>query len=107
MRLRYLSILALSAIGFTGAFKAQGQGMSVNASGTPAAASAMLDVQSTSQGMLVPRMSRTQRGLINSPATGLLVYQTDAPAGFYFYNGTAWVSLSTGSPTGAASGDLA
>lgn len=57
-------------------------------------ASAALDVTSTSQGILVPRMTATQRGLIASPATGLLVYQTDAPIGFYYYNGTAWASMS-------------
>ena len=53
-------------------------------------ASAALDVTATDKGMLVPRMTAAQRGLISSPATGLLVYQTDAPKGFYFYNGTAW-----------------
>lgn len=59
--------------------------------------SAALDVTSTTQGMLVPRMTKAQRDLIGSPgtpATGLLVYQTDNTPGFYFYNGTAWVSLS-------------
>ena len=59
-------------------------------------ASAVLDVSSTTRGMLVPRMAATERSAIASPATGLLVYQTDAPAGFYFYNGTAWTSLSAG-----------
>ncbi len=59
-------------------------------------ASAALDVQSTTQGMLVPRMTAAQRGMIATPATGLLVYQTDATAGFYFYNGTTWTSLSGG-----------
>ena len=56
-------------------------------------ASAALDVQSTTQGMLIPRMNATQRGLIATPATGLLVYQTDAPTGFYFYDGTTWTLL--------------
>lgn len=57
-------------------------------------ASAALDVQSTTQGMLVPRMTESQRGMIAAPvATGLLVYQTDGTAGFYFYNGSGWVSL--------------
>ena len=59
-------------------------------------ASAALQVESTSQGMLVPRMTASQRGLIGTPATGLMVYQTDGTAGFYFYNGTAWTSLSGG-----------
>ena len=62
-------------------------------------ASAALDVTSTSQGMLVPRMSKAQRDAINqingvsTPATGLLIYQTDNTPGFYFYNGTLWSSL--------------
>ena len=64
-------------------------------------ASAALDVQSTTQGMLIPRMNATQRGLIATPATGLLVYQTDAPAGFYFYDGAAWSLLGAAGPQGA------
>jgi hypothetical protein len=63
-------------------------------------ASAALDVQSTTQGMLVPRMTSAQRTAIagGNPPAGLLVYQTDGTAGFYFYNGSAWaaVSASTG-----------
>lgn len=57
-------------------------------------ASAALDVTSTSQGMLVPRMTLAQRNAIGSPATGLLVYQTDGTTGFYSYNGTAWTAVS-------------
>jgi hypothetical protein len=75
---------------------------------TPAATAA-LDVTSTTQGMLVPRMLASQRLLIGSPgapATGLLVYQTDGAAGFYFYNGSAWISLNAATPIGAAGGDL-
>lgn len=92
-----------------GTHKVVAQGMSINTTGSAADGSAMLDVTSTTQGMLVPRMTSSQRTLISSPATGLLVYQTDATAGFYFYNGTAWTSLSGGggAPTGAAGGDLA
>jgi trimeric autotransporter adhesin len=62
--------------------------------------SAALDVTSTNKGMLVPRMTEAQKTAIATPATGLLVYQTDATAGFYYYNGTAWVSFSSGA-TGA------
>jgi len=82
--------------------KGHAQGMAVNTSGAAADASAMLDVKSTSQGVLVPRMTAAQRGLIGSPATGLLVYQTDGTAGFYFYNGTQWTSLSGGGSTAPA-----
>jgi trimeric autotransporter adhesin len=58
---------------------------------TPAP-SAALEVTSTgnNKGILIPRVSATQKDAIVSPAEGLLVYQTTAPAGFYYYTGTAW-----------------
>jgi len=52
--------------------------------------SAQLDVVSTSKGFLPPKMTATQRTAISNPATGLLVFQTDAPSGVYYYNGTTW-----------------
>jgi hypothetical protein len=61
--------------------------------------SAQLDVVSTSKGMLLPRMTLAQRNAIASPATGLLVYQTDNTPGFYYYNGASWIQFSTGSAT--------
>jgi hypothetical protein len=51
--------------------------------------SAQLDVTSTTKGMLVPRMTSGQMGLIPTPAPGLLVYQTNGVAGFYYNAGTA------------------
>ncbi len=75
---------------------AYSQGVAINTSGASAHASAMFDVQSTTSGMLIPRMTATERGIILNPATGLLVFQTDAPAGFYFYNGSIWTRLSAG-----------
>ncbi|WP_152558106.1 tail fiber domain-containing protein [Altibacter lentus] len=57
-------------------------------------ASAALDVSSTTAGVLVPRMTEAQRTSIATPATGLLVYQTNNTAGFWFYDGSAWSSLS-------------
>ena len=59
---------------------------------TPHASSA-LDITSTTGGLLVPRMTEVQRDDINSPsnpATGLMIYQTDDTAGFYYYNGSSW-----------------
>ncbi len=71
---------------------AQSQSLSINTDGSSASSSAMLDVKSTSKGLLIPRMSKTERQSIATPAAGLLVYQ-NAPdsTGFYFYNGTAWL----------------
>ena len=40
-------------------------------------ASTALEVVSTSKGVLIPRMTLAQKGAIATPATGLLVYQTD------------------------------
>ncbi len=60
--------------------------------GTPTpAASAQLDVSSTTKGFLPPRMDSTQRNAIVSPATGLTIYNTTIKA-FQVYNGTAWYS---------------
>ena len=39
-------------------------------------ASAKLDVQSTTQGILFPRMTTTQKNAIASPAAGLVIYDT-------------------------------
>lgn len=60
-------------------------------------ASAMLDVSSTSKGLLAPRMTAAQRAAITTPATGLVVFQTDGTDGFYYNAGTSgspdWVQL--------------
>lgn len=55
-------------------------------------ASAALEISSTNKGILVPRMSQGNRPA--SPATGLLIYQTDNTPGFYVYNGIGWVAVS-------------
>ncbi len=104
--MRNVFLLVLIATLFTSISFAQG--VSYNTTGSPAAASAMLDVASTTQGILVPRMTTTQRTGISSPANGLLVYQTDGTSGFYYYNGSAWTSLSGGGggATGPAGGNL-
>ncbi|MET0760623.1 MAG: tail fiber domain-containing protein [Flavobacterium sp.] len=57
---------------------------------TPNASSA-LDITSTTAGLLAPRMTQANKTAISAPATGLLIYQTDGTAGFYYYNGSAWV----------------
>ena len=57
-------------------------------------ASAVLDVTSTTAGLLMPRMTNAQRQAISNPAAGLQVFVTDFNGGrFMFYDGTEWGTL--------------
>lgn len=60
-------------------------------------ASAQMDITSTNKGFLIPRMTLAQRNDISSPASGLLVYQTDDAVGFYYNQGSPnspnWIQL--------------
>jgi len=69
------------------------QSVGINADGSVADASAMLDIKSTTKGLLIPRMTLAQRNAISSPATSLMIYQVDGTAGFYFYNGSVWIPV--------------
>jgi hypothetical protein len=53
-------------------------------------ATAALQVDSTTQGFLPPRMTNVQRAAITTPAIGLVVYCTDAVEGLYVYKSTGW-----------------
>lgn len=53
--------------------------------------SALLEVNSTNKGLLMPRMTTAQRTTIASPAKGLMIFDTDLNA-LYIYDGTTWVS---------------
>jgi len=62
---------------------------------TPAA-NAALDITSTSKGLLIPRMTSSQRSTnIVSPSEGMMVYQTDSVSGIYLYNSAQWKRMST------------
>lgn len=78
-------------------------GVGINEDGSQPDPSAILDVKSSHQGMLIPRMNIRSREAILHPATGLLVYQTDSLDGFYYFDGQNWVRLGQGS--GKALGD--
>jgi hypothetical protein len=58
--------------------------------------SAVLDITSSTQGVLTPRMTTVQRLAISTTITskGLLVFDTDENA-FFFYDGASWVKLSS------------
>jgi len=56
-------------------------------------ASSKLTIDSTTQGVLVPRMTETQINNINLPATGLLVYNTNQNH-MCMFDGSVWKKLS-------------
>ena len=61
-------------------------------------ASSVLDITSTTQGMLTPRMTTAQRAAIVSPADGLMVYDTDIKAFNYYNSSTAvWTVVNSAS----------
>ena len=86
----------LLVIGFAQTLSAQNTFPANGAAGigtsTPASSS-LLDISSTSKGVLMPRMTKTQREAIVSPVEGLLIYQTNNQPGFYYYDGSAWKSV--------------
>ena len=110
-------VLLITMVTFT-----QAQNVGINSSGATPDASAMLDISSSTKGLLAPRMLAAERSAISLPATGLLVYQTDGTPGYYYNSGTSgspvWIRVSSGiytetdpvfvaSPAnGIASGDI-
>ncbi|MEM0993918.1 MAG: hypothetical protein AAGI49_12845, partial [Bacteroidota bacterium] len=85
-------------------FSLQAQ-IGINSDGSAPDPSAMLDVKSTTKGFLTPRMTEAQRDAILTPATGLLIYQTDGITGFYYNEGTpaapAWKRMGNEEPNPA------
>ena len=90
----FFLLVLVSAISFA-------QNVGINSDGSAPHSSAMLDIKSTSGGLLIPRMTEEQRTQIQSPAQGLMVYQTTSPAGFYYFEGSSWslIGGSAGSET--------
>ena len=60
---------------------------------TTAEPSSAFTVASTSQGVLLPKMTLSQRDAISNPTSGLLIFQTDNTPGFYYFDGTSWKGL--------------
>ena len=68
------------------------QNVGINTDGSTPDNSAMLDVKSTTHGILISRLSDAQRNAIPSPATGLLIYNTTTNR-FNYYNGSGWYEI--------------
>src|SRR5687767_3912708 len=98
MKTHLLVILIILTIDVTGQ-------VSVNTAGAPPATSSMLDVSSTSLGILIPRMTTAERNAIVTPAVSLMVFNTTTNA-YNFWNGTAWVELLAGPMKIVYDGDI-
>lgn len=75
---------------------------SLKVGGTAAAnAAAALELNSTTKGFLISRMTSTQRDAISSPPTALMIYNTTTSE-YEFYDGSTWSALGLGDVTGPA-----
>tara|TARA_Y200000002_G_scaffold379741_1_gene389682 strand:+ start:191 stop:1702 length:1512 start_codon:yes stop_codon:yes gene_type:complete len=63
---------------------------------TTAEPSSAFTVASTTQGVLLPKMTLSQRDAISNPTSGLLIFQTDNTPGFYYHDGTQWINIASG-----------
>jgi uncharacterized protein (TIGR02145 family) len=88
-----LKLLVLIILNLNLSLNLFSQGVGINTSGLPSDASAMLDVSSTSQGLLIPRLTTIQRDAIISPALSLLIFNTTTNCFEAYVNG-AWYSVS-------------
>lgn len=92
MKRLFITLCALLSLS---ALFSQTTGISVNETGSDPDSSAIFDIQSQSKGLLIPRMSSTQRLAINGAATGLLVFDLTTES-FWYFDGSAWVEMMYG-----------
>jgi len=95
------TFIAFAVAFATSLMNGNAQNIGINATGATPNSSAMLDVASTTKGLLIPRMTGTEKYAVPTPATGLLIFQTDT-IGFWYYNGTNWLPLLSSTTNTAA-----
>jgi hypothetical protein len=90
--LMFVSLLFLGMVSF-------GQGVAINVDNSAPNARAILDVKSTTKGLLVPRMSDSQvatfQTLLGASEEGMLVFNSDLNA-FFYWNGTIFKAMGAG-----------
>ncbi len=69
--------------------------VAISTDGDAAQSSSILDVRSTTLGLLIPRMTTLQMNAIAGPALGLTIFNLDDKT-MYNYNGTAWQKIGAG-----------
>ncbi len=81
--------------GFAG-YRANAQSVGISSSAITPDASSILEMRTSTKGLLIPRLTTTERNAISSPATGLMIYNTTTSK-FNYYDGGAWTVLFAGS----------
>lgn len=76
-------------------------GVSISAVNAVADPSAILDIASTTKGLLIPRMTAAQRDAIPSPANGLLVFDSLSNS-FWFHGFAGWAQIGGGGGGGGS-----
>lgn len=100
MKKKLLKIVAIATAVFAGTFQEANAQNTFPTSGSAGIgtltpnASSLLDITSTTKGLLIPRMTSAQKNLI-PPTLGMLVFQTDGVKGIYMNNGVGWYPVST------------
>jgi hypothetical protein len=95
MKNTFISIIIFSSL----IGKIQAQNVSISGSNTAPDASAVLDLQASDKGLLVPRLANPST--IVSPATGLMVYNTTTNR-FNYFDGAVWIEIGSGTVTGVS-----
>lgn len=88
--MKYYFLLPVLALSYTLSIA---QNVAINESGSAPHESAILHVQSTTKGLLIPRMTTAQRNAIVSPATGLMVYDVQRESFWFRNSGGQWIEI--------------
>lgn len=72
------------------------QGVAIGTTTFSPADDAILELRSSNAGLLLPRMTVTEKNAIASPTESLLIYQTNGPKGFKYFDGSVWTEFGGG-----------